>query len=364
MGEALGRVRATRIFAETYGFVKSKGDRDIVLSELGTRLVQYSGNARIDFLILNVRLQDKEPFAFLRRELERSKTLTPKRIAGLLRLKFGAPKSTLALNYARGYGEWLVVLRIARWNKDVLQYTAGSIRSLDILALKEADRLLDRSVYDWITETFSPLDQISDEPVRLLSDVTEAGDDNLRGELFEEFTSSIFRRMGFSPRMRDGVREAGINLTYQRPGGGDVAVFCHFPVVAGGKVHPGIAMACEAKSTEGQVGSTAVAQARNLSKKISEAFAGYLVQTLVISRSKVGYDSSGREQAPPEVVHLTADLLLKALDLQLARVKKCQTLITPLAIALTIDDLVGSKNLQPDWETLSVILQKHILREE
>jgi len=360
MGEGLGRVRAAKIFAETYDFSKSNGERDIFLLDLGARLLRYSGNARIDFLVHSAKLQDKEPLAFLREQLERSNSLPRDRIANLLRIKFGAPKSARALDYAKSYGDWLVELRFAKWNNNVLEYIGGKVRSLDIVAVDEANKLLDSTVYDWITESFSPYQEMNKEPLTLLSKVGTATDDNLRGELFEKFVASVFRRLGFSTRTRDGVREARLNLTYQRPGGGDIAAFCHFPTIAGGVVRPGFALACEAKSTEGTVGSTAVGQVRNLAKKIGETFPNYVVQSLVVSRSRTGYDSSGREQAPPEVVHFTADLLLKLLDLQLERVQKSSTLITPLTIILAIDDLVKTRNLEPDWKTLSNFLLKHL----
>ena len=151
-----------------------------------------------------------------------------------------------------------------------------------------------------------------------------------------------------------------MNLTHQRPGGGDVAAFCHFPILAGGTVHPGFAIACEAKSTETVVGSTAVGQVRNLAKKISEAFPNYVVQLVVVSRSKIGYDPSGKGQAPPEVMHLNSDLLSQLLTLQLARFSKSLNLVTPMSIMLTLDDLVKSQILEPDWGTFSTILAKHL----
>lgn len=357
MSEVLGRVEAAKGFAECYGFSKSRGAQDIELTDLGNRLVRYDANASIDFLIHNARLQDAQPFAFLRKELQNSGSLTEKRIAGLLRLKFGAQR---ALDYAKSYGDWMVKLRLAKWKKDTLEYVGGKIRSLDIIAVDEACQLMDSSLYDWITETFLSPQEILSAPSSLLSKVATEQDDNRRGEIFEEFVGSVFRRLGFSPRLRDGYRETKMNLTYQRPGGGDVAAFCHFPLLAGGTVHPGFAIACEAKSTETVVGSTAVGQVRNLAKKIGEAFANYVVQSVVVSRSKLGYDSSGKEQAPPEVVHLTSDLLNQLLTLQVTRFSKSLSLVTPISVMLTLDDLVKSQILEPDWGTFSTVLAKHL----
>jgi len=356
MREGFGRVRAARLFAETYGFSESKGDQDIVLSELGTRLMHYSGNARTDFLIHNVRLQDQEPFAFLREELEKSNKLDKTRIASLLHLKFGADAKSAVL-YADSYGKWLVELRFARWRGYSFEYAGGKIRSLDIIAIDEANQLLDSTLYDWITENFDPYERMLEEPSSLLREVAVSTDDSIRGDYFERFVASVFHRLGFSTRLRDGVRETKLNLTYQRPGGGDLAAFCHFPILAEGIVHAGFAIACEAKSTEGPVGSTAVGQVRNLAEKIKEKYKGYVVHLVVASRSKVGYDTSGREQASPEVIHLTAGVLLRLMDLQLARAREGVKLITPLSIMLTISDLGKCQELQPD----SNIFEKRLL---
>jgi len=360
MRESLGRVRAAKAFAETYGFIESRGDHDILLSELGTRITRYSGNSRIDFLLSNARLQEKEPFAFLTGELMKQNFLTLERVATLLQLKFEVPSNEYASNYARDYTDWLVELRIARRNKEGLEYTGGRVRSLDVIALPEAKQLLDSSLYDYITEEFNPYQQMLHEPSSLLNGVAKTKDGNQRGRLFEEFVASVFKRLGFSTRLCDGAREKKRNLTFQRPGGGDVGAFCHFPTTARGRVSPGFAIAFETKSTEGAIGSNAIGQVRNLAKKISESFENYVVQSLVISRSKVGYDQSGRDQAPPEVVHLTSHLLLELLNFQLGRVQAAQSLVTPLDIMLTLDDLVRDQNLQPDWKAFSSILLKHL----
>lgn len=158
-------------------------------------------------------------------------------------------------------------LRFAQWSNSRLQYNGGKVRSLEIIAIDEANQLLDSSLYDWITETFNPYERMLDEPSSLLSKVETSTDDNARGEYFESFVANVLPRLGFSTRQRDGIRETKLNLTRQRPGGGDVAAFCHFPILAEGVVHQGFAVACEAKSTEGLVGSTAVGQVRNLAER-------------------------------------------------------------------------------------------------
>jgi hypothetical protein len=360
IGEVTGRVQSAKIFAETYGFVKSKGILDISLTDLGLRLMWYSGSARTEFMIHNARMQEQTPLRFLKDQLSKSGSLSLKRIVDLLRIRYHAPKSPQALQYAQSYGDWLVELRQGKWKGKTLEYTGGKIRSLDIIALDDADKLLDASLYDWLTESFPTYQELLQEPSDLLKKIAATGDVNLKGDLFENFVACVFKRIGFSTRLRDGIRETKRNLTFQRPGGGDVGLFCHFPLLAGGTVRPGLAVACEAKSTEGPVGSTAVGQVRNLAKKIGEVFPNYLVQSFVVSRSKVGYDKTGVEQAPPEVVHLTSDLLIELLTLQASRARKSMKLITPLTTILTVDVLVKSSNLQPNWTDFYNALSKFI----
>jgi len=55
---------------------------------------------------------------------------------------------------------------------------------------------------------------------------------------------------------------------------------------------------------------------------IRENYAKYFVQPVIISQAECGYDGSGRRNAPPEVVHLTAKLILILLDVQKKRLEK------------------------------------------
>jgi hypothetical protein len=181
--------------------------------------------------------------------------------------------------------------------------------------------------------------------------------------LFELLIASIFRRFGFSPRLRDGERERKTNLTFQRKGGGDVALFCHFPAQTDKEISYGYGIACEGKAGENAIGSRAIGQARNLCKKIMESYPKYMVHTTVISQSICGYDSSGREQSPPEVVHMTARVLLTLLDIQEKQLEKGLNLITPVHIMLLLEELIKRQDLEPEPNDAKAIIEALIKRD-
>jgi len=195
-----------------------------------------------------------------------------------------------------------------------------------------------------------------DEPHDLLKKTNEATDENDKGEFFESFIGCAFQRLGFSSRLKDGVREKRTNLTFKKSGGGDVVLFCHFPVQSQDGVIEGYAIACEAKATIGAVGSKAVGQARNFAKKVKENYPKYLVQPLVFSQSICGYDDSGRRNSPPEVVHLTPKALLSLLGIQKKRLEEGSKLITPLNIVFLLEKLVKEQCLEPDEKKVSEII--------
>ncbi len=201
-----------------------------------------------------------------------------------------------------------------------------------------------------MTESFPTYHNLLDEPNRLLQAARTEQNEEVKGETFEKFVAVTFTRLGFSTRTRDGSREQKLNLTFQRKGGGDVELFCHFPTVAAGETKPGCAIACESKATDGAIGSRAVAQARNLAVKIKETFPKYALHTVVISGKNALYDSSGREQAPPEALHLTDEMLLDILGMQVKLANKGQKLINPVTIMTGLDELVTSGKLEPTRE--------------
>lgn len=126
------------------------------------------------------------------------------------------------------------------------------------------------------------------------------------------------------------------------------------------KIFHGYAIACEGKTTQNVIGSTAVGQVRNLNKKVKELYPKYLVQPLILSQSELGYNDSGRRTAPPEVVHFTAKDVLNLLDIQKKRLEQAWTLITPIHVALLIEELVKQEELEPTKEQIVKIMENNL----
>ena len=360
---AMGPVYSVQNFAAQYGFVTfDKKTREFSLSTEGERLMQYTGNLRNRFLIENTKLQCSEPFSSLHHELSHRNLMTTREIGDYLEIKFpqkrkwdGQDKT----DYAEAISEWLILLQVARRNGEKLEFLGGEVKTAGIIYYPDMGRLMDRAIYDFLTEQFHTPKNIVDEPYELLEKTNRAKDDE-KGELFESFIGSIFRRFGFSPRLKDGTREKSTNLTLAKSGGGDVALFCHFPIQSQREIFHGCAVACEGKATGNFVGSKAVGQVRNLSKKIKEVYPKYLVYPLILSQSTCGYDESGRRNSPPEVVHITAKLILNLLDVQRNRLEKGLSLITPIHVLLLLENLTKLEILEPDEKTVIEIIEKEL----
>ena len=358
-----GPVRAAKAFSVHYGFVESDGDK-LKLTTLGKRLLAYTGTARSDFLIFSIKLQEKKPFFFLKKELEKNKVLKITRMGELLRVKFRPTESWSKEKMERignVYVQWLISLRQAELDESSVKYVGGAVKTFEVLIIPEMCDLLDRTLYDYLIEKFHTPHNILKKPHESLQKVETTTNDNEKGNAFEDFVARCFRRFGFNPRKRDGIRETMKNLTYKKTkGGGDVGLFCHFPTPTTDKTHEGYAIACEAKAGQHPIGSKAVGQARNLCQKILESFPKYLAHTIVVSRSKSGYDSSGKGQAPPEVLHLNHEILLNLLKMQEDRLKKGLSLITPIHFMIVLKEFIKERKMEPDitefLEKLKVIL--------
>ena len=360
----IGPVYSVRNFAIQYGFVISdKSTKLLSLSTDGERLMCYTGELQIKFLIDNIRLHLREPFASIQQELQKTKQMTVKQVGDFLELKFPQKRKWLGkdkIDYSKAIIEWLLLLQVAKSNDGNIEEIAGKIKTAGIIYFPEMGTLVDRVIYDFLTEDFHTPSNIMDEPIELLRKTNEATDDIEKGELFESFVGSSFRRLGFSARLKDGIRESSTNLTFKKSGGGDVALFCHFPIQGETEVFHGCAIACEAKATAGNVGSKAVGQARNFSKKIKENYPKYMVHSVVISQSICGYDDSGRRNAPPEVVHLTAKLILCILNIQKKRLEKGLSLITPIDIVFLLEKLIKEQKLEPDEKKIEEVIDSLI----
>ena len=356
-----GPVRSTRNFASQYGFISiGEKSKKISLTTDGKRLLRYTSNARTDFLIYNLKLQDREPFLSLQYELSLINKMKVREIGDFLDTKF-PHRGTWDLKekeeYGEAFAEWLVLLRIVKRDADTLTYSKGIVKTFQIIVIPEMKQLLDRTLYDFLTENFHTPHNILDNPYDLLKETNKTTNDKKKGDLFESFIGSVFARFGFSSRLKDGIREKSTRLTFKRKGGGDVALFCHFPIPTERRTYHGYAIACEGKATENVIGSKAVGQARNLCKKIQELYPEYLVHTIIMSQSMCGYDSSGRDQAPPEVLHLNSKAILNLLDLQKRRLQKGLRLITPVHIMLLLEELIKSQDLNPKPETVVEITE-------
>jgi hypothetical protein len=356
MKQVWGFVYSARNFALHYGFiVVDEKSKAISLSTNGERLLRYSGNLRNEFLLHSVRLQCHEPFSSLQKELVQKKTMSIQEVGDFLENKFPQKekwKSREKGEFGNAISQWLVFLRIVETTNGVVTYVGGEVKTTGIILLPEMAEMLDRTIYDFLVENFNTPHNIIREPYELLEKTNKVKNDDEKGTLFESFICTVFRRFGFTPRLRDGRREQAANLTYERKGGGDVGIFSHFPVQTDTEILHGYAIACEGKATENAVGSKAIGQARNLCTKIREVFPNYLVHTMVVSQSTCGYDSSGQEQAPPEVIHLTSRVLLTLLDLQEKRMEQNLPLITPNHIMLALEELIKGQELEPKAERM------------
>ena len=355
-------VRSTKSFAQHFGLVITAGDK-ITLTDACRRMLRYKGTKRINFLIAHLQPQEIEPMAYLARTLgELNGHIEKRQITDFLRNRF-EPNAKWdkkkMVEISECYAKWFHLLRMVSIDSSAVQWIQGGISTFDITALAEQEYLQDRMIYDYLVERFPTPKNTIDEPHRIRSSVANEKDDRKRGTLFEDFVVSCSRLLGFSPRSKAGPREQGTNLTYQgNKGGGDVVLLSHFPIHTATKEFEGCALACEAKSTEGQVGSRAVGQARNLQIKIEEAYANYLVYPIVVSRAKYGYDESGRDISPPEVILLNQDTLLGLCKVQKERLEKGIRLLLPVHFMATIDELMKLENLEPSANEFYAIIKK------
>ena len=359
---AMGPVYSVQKFSAQYGFVTIDKENGLIsLSTEGVRLSQYEGNLRDRFIIDNIRLQFREPFASLQGELSKRKQMTIRDIGDFLEMKFpqrGKWTAQEKTGYSEAIVEWLVFLQIAKFENKKIEYLLGEVKTAGIIYYPDMGQLIDRTLYDFLTEQFHTPKNMLDEPYELLKKTNEAKDDNEKGEFFESFIASVFKRFGFSPRLRDGIRENPTNLTLKKSGGGDVAIFCHFPIQSKKEILHGCAIGCEAKATTNVVGSKAVGQVRNFTGKIKENYPQYLVLPLILSQATCGFDESGRRNAPPEVVHITARAALSLLDVQKKRYEQGLGLITPIHIMLLLEGLIKKQILEPDEKMILEIVGK------
>jgi len=349
-------VRLARSFCQFFGLIES-GKGKIWLSSIGTRILKYTNGKRIEFTRNHWRLQEKEPFRYLISQLSKTATYIKfHEVADIIRVKFD-PKISWTkekkLAIGKDYSKWLQYLGICKIKNNAIGYVGGFVKGFDVLSLVEVEFLKERELFDWFVEGFENPKEILKKPLEILDEIKKEDDDDRRGKLFQKFVAISFKRLGFFPRTKNSPHEMKSRLSFKdNLGGGDVALFFHHPVSTSSHTYLGGSLACEAKSTESNVGGRAVGQARNLRTKIKERFSDYLVQSMVVSRSNIGYDPSGRNLAPPEVIHLTANGIIKILDLQKKKLDRGEPLILPTHIFQMLDEFVKNEIIEPKPEEL------------
>jgi len=353
-------IRLAKSFCEYFGLINST-DGKIALTEMGERILMYDGEKRGEFAKNYWRLQDKEPFPHLINELNKCNTpVSFKEIADIIRIKFDHSSkwsNQEKESIGKGYASWLEYLDLACISNNKLILKKGKVRGFDVLSLAEVEYLKERELRDWLIEEFNPIKNILCEPKEVLDKMKSEQDDNKRGRLFLDFISLSFRRLGFIPRLKNHPTDKE-HLFSDNIGGGDIVLFFHHPLHTPTKTYLGGAIVCEAKSTEGGIGSGAVGQARNLKKRVKEIFKDYLIQPIIISRSKIGYDPSGIKNAPPEVIHITSDVIIRLLEFQVNRVSSGKNLILPSHIFKFLDEMVKNELIEPSTSNITEFFNK------
>lgn len=356
-------VRSAKSFCQFFGLIESDKGK-IWLSSIGSRILKYTNGMRIEFTSNYWRLQEKEPYRYLINQLSKtSRYLRFNEVADLIRIKFD-PKTSWTkekkLRTGEDYSRWLEYLGICKITNNTVGYVGGFVKGFDVLSLVEVEFLKERELFDWFVEDFENPKEILRKPLKILDEIKQEKDSAKRGKLFQKFVAVSFKRLGFFPRTKNSLHEKKSRLSFKdNLGGGDVALFFHHPVSSSTHTYLGGALACEAKSTESNVGGRAVGQARNLRTKIQERFSDYLVQPIVVSRSNIGYDPSGRNLAPPEVIHLTASGIIRILELQKKRLDSGESLILPTHIFQMLDEFVKNEIIEPKPEELANYLRAH-----
>src|SRR5437660_2753572 len=350
-------VRGAKTFAEQYELIENRSGL-LTLSPLGRRLLRYTGRKRVEFVVRHWRLQDHEPFQDLRIQVaSRSSPISTGDLADLVRVKF-LPSEKWSADDRKGYGRtlsvWLAFMGFVELKGDHLSYIGGEIVTPSPLALIEMEFLKERELRDFFVESLESPQSIVGTSRQLLDRVALESVDDIRGKLFHQFIATSARHLGFSPRVKNSPFEVGTPVSFaSTSGGGDLVLLFHHPVEAREHTFQGGALACEAKSTESNVGSKAIGQARNLAARVEDSFPEYLVMPVVVSRSRIGYDHSALDQATPEVIHLTGESLLTLLDYQRNQFAAKGRLVLPPLIFQLLDGLVRDEMLEPNPKDLA-----------
>jgi len=360
MGLQWPPVRLAKSFCEEFNLVEIS-DKTISLTEISGRLLRFTGQKRIDFLKSSYLLA-REPFKYLIEELgSLDKEFTSLELSKVIKLKF-FPKAKWEKTEPKQVGEtycsWLEYLGIIKKEGEKFKYAGGKVIISGIEALKDFEFLMERALKHRIVDHITNSKEIIKNSLDILDKIESEQDDNKRGKLFQEFVKIAFLPLGFVCRKKNSHYERELEVFKDNTGGGDVALFHHFPLHGKDVLFDGGILGCEAKSTKSNIGGKAVGQSRNFTKKLSEKFPKYFFQPIIISRSETGLDPSGIHLAPPEVIHLNHKCILKMLEIQKKRVENNEYLITPSEIFSFFEELVLEQKLQPSEKNIENFFKK------
>jgi hypothetical protein len=176
-----GPVYSARNFSLEYKFISyDEENRTFSLTVEGERILRFSGNMRNEFLIHNFRLLSYEPFSSLQREMSIRKQMSIREIGDFLNTKFPHKRKLTPKDveeHGDAVSEWLVFLRVGERHKDIVEYVKGEVRITEVLLLPEMMRLLDRTLYDFLTESYNTPHNMLTEPYQLLEKANKTTDD-------------------------------------------------------------------------------------------------------------------------------------------------------------------------------------------
>ncbi len=343
----------TKTFCEEVRLVKTQ--KEIVsLTEFADRLLRFTGQKRKVF-VNNSPITRHPTFVSIVEEISKKSEIETDKIGDILKVKFEPKEKWEKQDFQKineSYTEWLVYTGQSERKERTLVYSGGSVVISGIENLKDFEFLKERELRHMLIQK----EKLSGELIKELRTKIEAidkeTDDGRRGALFQECVRDAFSLLGFVGRDTNSNYEKSLSIFTSNTGGGDVALFFHFPIHHKTGLFEGGVLACEAKSTKGNVGGNSVGQARNFSKKILERFEKYFVQPIVVSRSTTGLDPSGKHLASPEVVHISEAALFSLLEIQKRKLNSEGSLITPSDLFKFLEELISKEKLEPSIEDI------------
>lgn len=163
-------VRSAKSFCQFFGLIESdKGQ--IWLSSVGSRILKYTNGKRIEFTRNYWRLQEKEPFRYLIKQLSKTaRYIRFDEVADIIRVKF-APKTSWIKGkkslIGEDYSRWLEYLGICKIENNTIGYMGGFVKGFDVLSLAEVEFLKERELFDWFVEDYENPKEILKKPLEI-----------------------------------------------------------------------------------------------------------------------------------------------------------------------------------------------------